>query len=328
MRVLVFGGTRFLGRAVVERLLERGHDVTLLNRGQSGAGLFPGVPRITLDRRDLSAAALGDVTWDAVVDMNAYFPREIESAVNTLRGRTRRYVLCSTGSVYTDLRPYPVHEDAAIAACTPEQAEDTGMETYGARKAECERRLTALAAEAGMTRFIGRPVVVYGPHDYTDRMHFWLEAARRGQVVLPGEGLAIFRTIYVGDLARLFVAMVEADSEHASVYNVAATELFSLRELVEACASVTGTQPAIRNVPAAVLRERGVRAQFDLPLWLDDEHVIMDVSRARERLGFVSTPLVETLRATWEAYLAQPRTPLEGVMDPDRLWELAVESRG
>src|SRR5262249_34705893 len=108
MRMLVFGGTRFVGRAVVELLLARGHELTLLNRGQSAPHLFPGVARLTLDRRDVTPEVLGAGSWDVVVDMNAYFPREIEAAVAALRGRVRRYVMCSTGSVYAEFGAYPV----------------------------------------------------------------------------------------------------------------------------------------------------------------------------------------------------------------------------
>jgi 2'-hydroxyisoflavone reductase len=327
VRILVFGGTRFVGRAVVEQLLARGHELTLLNRGQSAPDLFPGVARLTLDRRDVTRETLGSGSWDVVVDMNAYFPREIEAAVAALRGRVRRYVMCSTGSVYTGLESYPISEDAPLYACTPEQAEDPGMETYGARKAECERRLRALAAEAGIECFIGRPVVVYGPHDYTDRLHFWLEAVRRGRVVLPEEGLTIFHTIYAGDLARLFTAMAETGPEHAGVYNVGATELHTLGELVEMMASIVGTQPEIASASSALLQRLDIKPQFDLPLWIAGRHVIMEVARAQERLGFRSTPLADTLRATLEAYLAAPRVPLDTVMDPDMLWE-QVQAQG
>jgi nucleoside-diphosphate-sugar epimerase len=183
-----------------------------------------------------------------------------------------------------------------------------------------------LGPDAGMAVFIGRPAIVYGPHDYTDRMHFWLECVRRGRVVLPGDGLSIFHSIFAPDLAALFVTMAEADASHAGIYNAAGTQLFSLADLVASIAEMLTVEPEIAHAPLDLLREQGVRAQFDLPLWLDGAHVITDVSRAQCRLGFRSTPLAEALRATMEAYLAQPRVPLEVVMDPDRLWELAHRS--
>ena len=323
MRTLVIGGTRFLGRAVVERLLAQGHEVTLLNRGESGPSLFPGVPRLTMDRNAISAETLGDGAWDAVIDMCAYFPREIERTMAALRDRVERYVLVSTGSVYADSRPYPIREDAPMQDCSAEQARDTSMETYGQRKAECERALTRLAATADMPVFIGRPVVVYGPHDYTDRMHFWLESVRRGRVTLPDDGMSIFHLIYAPDLARLFVAMVEAPGDRAGVYNVAATELYSLRDLVTQAAKVIGVEPEIAYAPAALLETNGVQPQFNLPLWMPGEHFIADVSRAQTRLGFQSTPFAQTLRETLEAYLESPRSPLQTVLDPDKLWAIA-----
>src|SRR5260370_1437136 len=332
LRILVIGGTQFIGRATVEALLERGDDVTLLHRGQTGADLFPSVARTTADRANLTPQPFGDARWDVVLDMVPQLRRDVETTLVALRGRMTRYVQCSTGSVYPALRPYPIDEDAPTAPCTPEQAADPGMETYGPRKAECERRATALCAEAGVALFIARPVIVYGPHDYTDRMHFWLVATHWGRVVLPDAGLPIFRCIYVRDLADLFVRMVEADPALAGVYNAAGTELFSLRDLVRTAAEVVGTWPEIVSASAAQLEGWGLKPQFDVPIWLAEEgvseHVIMDVSRARERLGFRSTPLAETLRATWEAYQAHPRIPLQTVMDPDRLWALAHGETG
>lgn len=327
MRVLVLGGTQFIGRAAVERLLAHGHDVTLLNRGQTAPALFPGVPRIVADRAALTRETFGDEAWDVVVDMVPMFPRDVATTFAALAGKMRRYVMCSTGSVYADLHPYPVAEHAPIHDCTPEQAVDESLATYGPRKAECERRAQVLCAERGVELFIARPVVVYGPHDYTDRMHFWLESVKRGRVVFPDGGLSIFRCIYVSDLADIFVRMVEADPALAGTYNAAGTELFSLRDLVDAAVSVVGAEPQIAHVPGERLVALGVRPQFDLPIWLADEsgkteHVIMDVSRAQQRLGFRSTPLAETLRATWDAYRADPRVPLKTVMDPDRLWSL------
>jgi 2'-hydroxyisoflavone reductase len=327
MRILVIGGTQFIGRATVEALLARGHEVTLLHRGQTGADLFPGVVRITVDRSQLTPEAFGDGRWDAVLDMVPQLPRDMETTLAALRERIGRYIMCSTGSVYPELKPYPVSEEMPTFACTPEQAADPGMETYGPRKAECERRAATICAKAGIALFVVRPVLVYGPHDYTDRMHFWLEATHRGRVVLPDAGLPISRCIYVHDLADLFVRTAEADASLAGIYNGAATELFSLRDLVTTAAEIIGTRPEIVSASAAQLESWGLKSQFDVPLWLAEngvsEHAITDVSRAQQRLGFRSTPLDETLRATWQAYQANPRIPLKGVVDPDRLWALA-----
>lgn len=327
MRVLVIGGTSFIGRATVERLVERGHEVTLLNRGQTNPDLFSGLPHITVDRRELTADHLGGATWDAAIDLSGFYPADVEAAIAALNGRIARYVFCSTCSVYADLRPYPISENAPLHSCTAEQAVDEGMETYGARKAECERRLTARCADADIPLFIGRPVVVYGPHDYTDRMHFWLESVRRGRVVLPGDGDSIFHTIFVRDLAALFTEMAETDAARAGVYNCGGTQLFSLRDLVDEVAALLGTEPEIAHAPVDRLLERGVRAQFDLPLWLDRSHVIADTARIQGRLGFRSTPLRDALRLTLDSFDAEPARPLRVVMDPDTLWELAQSSQ-
>lgn len=323
MRVLVIGGTSFIGRATVERLVERGHAVTLLNRGQTNPDLFSDLPRIAVARRELTADHLGDATWDAAIDLSGFFPADVEAAAAALRGRISRYVFCSTCSVYADLWPFPIPEDAPLYPCTPEQAVDEGIESYGARKAECERRLSAFCADAGIPLFIGRPVVVYGPHDYTDRMHFWLESVRRGRVVLPGDGDTIFHTVFVRDLAALVTTMAETDAAQAGVYNCGGTQLSSLRDLVREIAALLGSEPEIVHAPVDLLQERGVRAQFDLPLWLEKSHVIADTARIQQRLGFRSTPLRDALRLTLDAFDAVPSRPLRVVMDPDALWELA-----
>src|SRR5258706_15155840 len=147
-------------------------------------------------------------------------------------------------------------------------------------------------------------------------IEFWLEAVRRGRVVLPEEGMTIFHTIYSGDLARLFTAMAETGPEHAGVYNVGATELHTLGELVEMMASIVGTQPEIAYASSALLQRLGIKPQFDLPLWIAGRHVIMDVARAEERLGFPPPPLARTLPAPLEADPAAPGGPLDPARDP------------
>jgi len=332
MRVLVLGGTRFIGRAVVDALLAQGHALTLLNRGESNPTLYPDIPRIVADRGRLTAGALGDGAWDVALDLSGLFPADVEASAGALRGRVRRYVFCSTCSVYADPRPYPVPEDAPLHACAPEQAVDASMRAYGPRKAECERRLAAICDESGIELFIGRPTAVYGPHDTTDRMRFWLEAVRRGRVVLPSDGMSVRHVVYVEDVAGLFARLATADAAIAGAYNLVGTELFSLRDLVREIAAVVGAEPEIFAVPLALLQARGIRGEVDVPLWVADERdaytYIMDAARARERLGFRSTPLAEALRRTLAAYEAPPPRPLRGVMDPDEVWARVHAAEG
>lgn len=142
-------------------------------------------------------------------------------------------------------------------------------------------------------------------------------------MTLPDDGMSIFHMIYAPDLAGLFVAMAEGPAERAGIYNVGATELFSLRDLVAAAAKVVGVEPEIAYASASHLEKHGIQPQFNLPLWIPGEHVIADVSRAQTIYGFRSTPLAQTLRETLEAYLERPSAPLMSVTDPDTLWEIA-----
>ena len=161
MRVLVLGGTRFLGRALVDATLEQGHEPTLFNRGQTAPELFPEVEKLRGDRSaDLSALEGGE--WDAVLDVAAYFPHEVQRSVGAVRGHVDRYVFVSSVSVYAD-QSVPQVEESAVAELSPGDETDDGPETYGARKAECERivaervRRPSACRAAGPHRRAARP---------------------------------------------------------------------------------------------------------------------------------------------------------------------------
>jgi 2'-hydroxyisoflavone reductase len=135
LRLLVLGGTRFLGRAVVDAALAGGHDITIFNRGRTNPDLFPGVEKIHGDRmQDLSALSRGE--WDAVVDVAAYFPRAVQRSIDAVRDSVDRYLFVSSISVYANQSVSPV-EGAAVAELT--DPDDPSTESYGARKAACER---------------------------------------------------------------------------------------------------------------------------------------------------------------------------------------------
>lgn len=170
MHVLVLGGTRFVGRAIVEELLDRGHQVTLANRGQSNDGVFGcRVTTIHLDRLD-SLAPLGSGTWDACIDTCAYVPRAVRMVGETLHGRVGRYVLISTISVYADPEP-GANEDAPLIEVGDPSNEVVDAQTYGYLKVLCERE--AISQFPAQTTVI-RPGIVVGPHDPTDRFTYWV----------------------------------------------------------------------------------------------------------------------------------------------------------
>lgn len=166
MDVLVLGGTRFVGRAIAERAIARGHGVTLFNRGSDQAA-FPAAARINGDRDVQSdVARIGGHAWDAVVDVSGYRPAQVRAVLAALGAGRPRYLYISTVSVYADPVPRGASESAPLLE-VDETIPSTDPRAYGGLKVLCEREL---AAEYSGPLTILRPTVVIGPHDYTDRV--------------------------------------------------------------------------------------------------------------------------------------------------------------
>jgi uncharacterized protein YbjT (DUF2867 family) len=181
MRMLVIGGSSFVGRHMVAAALERGHDVTLFNRGRTDPGAFPGATHLVGDRdRDLSALAGGE--WDATVDVCAYVPRQVRSLLDALGGRGGHYTLVSTISVYDHERLTPGFDESA-PLLAPAWDDEPAMERYGALKVACEQVARELAGEGLL---VVRPGYVLGPHDPTHRFTYWVERIADGRRPVAG----------------------------------------------------------------------------------------------------------------------------------------------
>ena len=316
MRVLVLGGTRFLGRALVEAALDRGHEPTLFNRGQTHPSLFPGVEEIHGDRTvDLSALAGRE--WDAVLDVATFLPRAVRRSVEALDGRVGRYVYVSSISAYADLST-PAVEGAPLAELDDRDAED--VEHYGALKAACE----GIVAEAlGDRSLLVRPGLIVGPHDPTDRFTYWpRRVAEGGSVLAPAPPDQPVQFIDVRDLAEWIVAATEDDRD--GVYN-ATGDAVTFEQLLEECRRVSGDAELVW-VPPERLVDAGVGEWMELPLWsVAPQYAAMhrtDVTRAK-RAGLRFRPLAETIADTlaWDAVRETPRA--EGVgLAPEREREL------
>ena len=252
MRVLVLGGTSFVGRAIVEDALANGIDVTLFNRGKSGRDVFLDLPLRVGDRDVGDYTALLDGEWDALVDVSGYIPRHVAQAADAVEDRIGRYLFISTGSVY-DLQQLPerAEEDAARVPAIRDTEEVTG-ESYGGLKVACE---DDVLARFGVRATIVRPGVVAGPHDPTDRFTWWVRRATLGgRVALAGRPDQPVQVVDQGDLARLVVALVQAD--RAGVYNgVGPAEPTTMVDLVRACAQAAGTDLELIPIePGAVVQ--------------------------------------------------------------------------
>jgi 2'-hydroxyisoflavone reductase len=308
VKLLVLGGTKFLGRAIVDTALAGGHELTLFNRGETDAGLFPDVEQLRGDR-DGGLDALAGREWDAVVDTCGYFPRIVRQSAEALTGSLGAYCFISSVSVYDDLSGV-VDEESPRGTLDDESAEEFGaeFERYGPFKALCESVVQEIYGERAL---VIRPGLIVGPHDPSGRFTYWPHRlARGGETLAPGPPERLAQFIDVRDLAEWIVRLLE--DGHRGVFN-ATNEGVPWRELL-AGANVTW-------VPDEFLVAQEVGEWMELPLWIADPAFVgmqmTDVSRA-VAAGLRTRPAAETMRDTLA--LAQP---VDGVgLAPEREAEL------
>jgi len=327
MDLLVLGGTQFVGRHLVEAALERGHRLTLFNRGRTNPDLFPQAERLQGDRND-DLSALAGRRWDAVLDVNGYLPRQVTRATERLRDAVGLYAFISTISVFADFRVVGQDEDAPLAQLTPDMPEDVTDETYGPLKARCEQLVQQ--AMPGWSLVV-RPGMVVGPHDHTDRFTYWpWRVARGGEVLAPGRPSWRLQLVDARDLAAFTLALIEAG--RGGVYNATGPAApLTMRELLDTCHAVSGGDARLTWVDEAFLLERGVQPWSELPFWLPDADeerrglFSIDTRRA-QAAGLSFRPLAETVRDTlaWAA-TRPPDHEWQAGLPPEREQDLLAE---
>ena len=297
MKLLVLGGTKFLGRAAVEAALARGHEVTLFNRGETSPELFPEAEKLRGDRgQDLSA--LEGRTWDAVIDPSGYVPHVVRSAAEALADSTGHYLFISSVSVYGDFSE-PRNEDSPLEELADDKPADRLLDdysNYGALKALCERAVEETIPDR---HAIVRPGLIVGPHDPTGRFTYWPHRiARGGEVLVPGPPEQTVQFVDVRDLADWLIDLSERKT--GGRFN-AINEGVSWQTLAETCRDVAGSDARFTFVDGDYLLEQEVGEWMELPLWLQDPEAVgmhrTDVSRALEA-GLTFRPLTETVRGT------------------------------
>ena len=219
MRVLILGGTQFLGRHIVETLLAAGHAVSVLNRGSSPDRLPPTVGRLRGDRDEgpPGLQALMGQTWDVCVDVSGYTPRQVRASAEALRANVKRYVFISAVSVYGDPQDRPVRETHPRLPPAGEHVIDVNGETYGALKVACENIVQQVYGDRAT---LLRPQVIAGPGDPSGRYAYWVQRAEQGgEMLAPGDGSDHLQVIDVRDVGRFVATVIERDL--AGTFNLA-----------------------------------------------------------------------------------------------------------
>lgn len=319
LRILILGGTGFIGPHQVEYALSRGHKVTLFNRGQTNPKLFPKVEKIIGDRNKPDGyAALKGRTWDAVIDNPVQVPRWVREAGAALAKNTSRYLFVSTLSTFRNRREIGITEDGPLNEPAPSDAVPAGpayqtaypgapVSTYGPLKVRGEMD----ARESfGDKALIVRPGLIVGPGDLTDRFSYWpVRIEQGGEVLAPGSLSDYVGFIDARDLTEWMIRLCEQGA--TGTYNaVGPKHGMTTAEMLYGIKAVTGGDARFTWVDTDFVLERKLRPYADLPVWMPNRGdsagwARMNISKA-VAAGLTFRPLADTVRATLTYYHAQP----------------------
>lgn len=299
MKILIIGGTRFLGRHLVDSALARGHKLTMFNRGLTNPHLFPDLETILGDReKDLAELLCHE--WDAVIDTCGYVPRIVQLSASTLEACAGRYVFISSISIYAGFSKIGINESDPVAKIEDETVEEITGETYGPLKALCEQTVQKVFGENRTLNI--RPGLIVGPYDPTDRFTYWpVRVARGGDVLAPEGPEAPVQIIDARDLSNFIIKLLEEGS--SGTFNATGPDYgLTIGALLEACKRVSQSDANFIWAPAEFLRRHEVAPWSDMPVWIpnteeDAGFSRVDISRAL-RAGLKFRPLEETVRDT------------------------------
>ena len=326
LRILILGGTRFIGLHMTALALARGHTLTFFNRGKTKTDRYPEVERIKGDRNG-EIDGLKNREWDVVIDNSGYVPRHVRLAAELLAPRVKHYLFVSSISVYPDFS-VPRDETSPVGKLADESIEKVDGDTYGPLKALCEQAVAK--ALPGRTTIL-RPGLIVGPDDNTDRFTYWpARAARGGEFIAPGAPADPFQIIDARDLAAFTLNAVENDI--TGVYNlVSRVNDFKFGELTDACIAAAKAQAKPADVPRAIylptefLEEQKVEPWSEMPVWLpakgEEAAFAGTSSAAATAKGLTITPLAKTVDDTLAWHLTRPaaeRDKLKAGIAPEK----------
>ncbi len=285
MNSLVLGGSVFVGRRLVDELLARGHDVTVLNRGRTATDLPAEVERLAADRTDVDAmrAALAGRDWDAIYDVSGFVMvaggADISGLLDLVDGHVGHYVYVSS------IMAYDQSWNGVVPWTEGQPTDQSGPGTYGGFKAMAEAAMLTRHDASGFPVSVVRPAAIYGPRNniYDMETPMFVRLVQRRPILLPHSGLVTASYGHVDDLCALMVAMVGVDASMGEVFNVTA-EAVTTRRYVAELASIVGVEPDVVDVPDAALADLPAGIFGHLFGWR--HHAVLSIDKARHLLGF------------------------------------------
>jgi 2'-hydroxyisoflavone reductase len=302
LKILILGGTNFLGPHLTEELQERGHEVTLFNRGTQDPSLFPNVEMLQ-GNRDGDLDALKNRCWDAIIDTSGHLPRFVEASSKILSTATNHYTFISTVGIYENFHSFNIDENYPLAKLADKTNEEINEKTYGALKASCEKVIEQHFADHFL---VIRPGLIVGPRDPTNRFSYWpLRIMEGGKILAPGSSTQTLQFIDVRDLAKWVVSMVER--QETGFYNATGpASPLSFEEFLNQCAQISNNAVSFTWVNEDFLIEHEVQDWTELPLWLSYKRNMPGFlhidARKAIKAGLTFRPLIQTISAIldWE----------------------------
>lgn len=279
-KILILGGSHFIGRNLIEKLLEiNTYDITLFNRQKTSPDLFPDLKKIKGDRETDDINKVTDINWDFIIDLSCYFPDTLNDFITKLKGKVGRYIFISTISVYDheqNSNAEILTENFKTLNCSKEEIKDNLSETYGKRKAECER---VLIQTEWLEKIILRPSIIYGKYDTTDRLYYWLDRIKqRNPFIVPNCKSKKVTLTYVTDLVNIIIKSLKIQN-HSTTYNASTHQPFTLSEMVDKISNAKSSKIEMTNEQ---LLENKIKPEEDIPLWFNLQLAISNYKLLRD----------------------------------------------
>ena len=333
-KVLILGGTGFIGPHFVAALTQGGHKLTLFNRGKRDAEADPGIEQLLGDRNGQIDALKGR-DWDAVIDNSAYTPKQVKLTAELLKGHIKQYILISSVAAYADFAKPGIDESYKLATLADPTVEEVNGKTYGGLKALCEKALEDIV---GKQATIIRPTYIAGPGDYTDRFTYWpVRVAKGGDMVAPGAPSDPYQFIDVRDLADFMRVCVE--KRLTGKFNLCnPPRSVTIGSLLEESKRVTGSDARFVWASSEFIAAQGlistdIFAPSPFPLWHSPTGGAAGmplISSARAvKKGLKFRPLETTIRDTlaWQKTRPAEQQTLRNGMKPEQEAEVLAKLR-